>query len=902
MKKRRLLLFRFLSLFMLFSVLSVSVVQAQSKRITQEEMDIISKKIQMHGERPNLDQQVPVSLKTKEAGVAPKVVYLNEGFESGSLPTGWLNIDSDDDGYLWGSAATADNPAHTGNYSFYSASFINYFGAINPDNWLITPRINIIAAGCKLSYWIGAQDPEWPAEHYSVLVSTTNTSLSSFTPVFTETLTSGDWKKVTIDLADYVGEQIYIAFRHFDCTDNFGIKIDDILIKDDSPYSFNVTIPNDVKVDVGTSYKYKFVINNDGTVDDSYTVNWDEGDGYFSYSLLDSDGTTPLNNGFSIVAGASKTLYYQVSLYAFVNDGVTNNKVIAINSNGDNTLSVVDTVKTTAVNSIFNESFETAVPPAGWSVDNVGPGFIKSSTQVNSGSFSAFHNDDSYDCSDWLITPAIKITSKAQVLRYSEYVNYSSFAKLHEVYVSTSSDMSGAVLINDVIGTEDTWVEKEFSLAAFEDQTIYIGFFYQGFNRSEWYIDDVKVSAPKVFWNEIYSYSFKYVNGNAQIDQDSKEIFATVPFDTGLDTLTAIFGIKSLDGVARVNGKKQVSGVTKNNFTNPVVYAVSDENGITRNYTVYVERAEPVTAFTLTNATNVQYYNDTVWVTLTANANFADQVVTFAMADPSYELYNGETLLVSGTSKVDFTNPVILTAKAGNIEKDYTIVASKEGALTAFAFYGYIENDIVNNFESYIYGDIDYASKTVSVTVPYGIPVDSIITLFGTKPYVTSVAYDGITISNGSVCDYEIEGSLILTLADAKGTEEYVVKVSHDEGSYQNEILSVTNIPNLVGSLQWDNYGRRISGEVMYDSTLVIKPKFVVSSLASIADTAVAHNFAEGPANYTVRSQNGTEAVWQLSLTEAAPSNEAKVLTFLHNDQFDGWVDKNNIFNIRPRN
>ena len=38
----------------------------------------------------------------------------------------------------------------------------------------------------------------------------------------------GNWYQYTVDLSDYAGEQIYIAIRHFNCTDMFYLNIDDI--------------------------------------------------------------------------------------------------------------------------------------------------------------------------------------------------------------------------------------------------------------------------------------------------------------------------------------------------------------------------------------------------------------------------------------------------------------------------------------------------------------------------------------------------------------------------------------------------------------------------------------------------------------------------------------------------
>ena len=38
----------------------------------------------------------------------------------------------------------------------------------------------------------------------------------------------GNWYNYSVDLSDYAGEQVYIALRHFNCTDMFYLDIDDV--------------------------------------------------------------------------------------------------------------------------------------------------------------------------------------------------------------------------------------------------------------------------------------------------------------------------------------------------------------------------------------------------------------------------------------------------------------------------------------------------------------------------------------------------------------------------------------------------------------------------------------------------------------------------------------------------
>ena len=104
--------------------------------------------------------------------------------------------------------------------------------AITPDNWLITPAINLTGIA-SLSFWVCGQDASFSAEHYGVYISTTtNTDTSAFTLLYEATIgqtrEQTAWENHTINLSAYNGETVYIAFRHFNCSDEFLLNLDDV--------------------------------------------------------------------------------------------------------------------------------------------------------------------------------------------------------------------------------------------------------------------------------------------------------------------------------------------------------------------------------------------------------------------------------------------------------------------------------------------------------------------------------------------------------------------------------------------------------------------------------------------------------------------------------------------------
>lgn len=155
------------------------------------------------------------------------------GFEEDDSLTCWRLVDADADGFGWGSPAPYFSIplAHTGDGCFGSASFINAIETLNPDNWLITPELAIPAEGATLKYYVGGIDPSYFREYYSVLVSTSGAGIENFThEIYSGYLATADWVPMSFDLSAFAGQNIYIAFRHHNVTDEYWMLLDDIQV------------------------------------------------------------------------------------------------------------------------------------------------------------------------------------------------------------------------------------------------------------------------------------------------------------------------------------------------------------------------------------------------------------------------------------------------------------------------------------------------------------------------------------------------------------------------------------------------------------------------------------------------------------------------------------------------
>ena len=168
-------------------------------------------------------------------GVKAQVPVLTEGFESTTFPTGWTTIDANNDGLCWELSSVQGDltTGHTGTGSVVSYSYNNAtYVAVTPDNWLVSPAITLSGTS-SLSYWFIVA-ASWPGDHYGVYISTTSaTDTSAFTLLYETTPTSdnGTWTQHTVDLTAYAGNTVHIAFRHFNCSDQFLIALDDITVR-----------------------------------------------------------------------------------------------------------------------------------------------------------------------------------------------------------------------------------------------------------------------------------------------------------------------------------------------------------------------------------------------------------------------------------------------------------------------------------------------------------------------------------------------------------------------------------------------------------------------------------------------------------------------------------------------
>ena len=124
------------------------------------------------------------------------------------------------------------------------------YGAVYPDNYLVSPQIQL---GGSMTFYAASRMSSYPAEKFSVMVSESgNTNASDFTHTeLTVTLSSNSWNEYTVDLSAYSGMG-YVAIRHFDCYDQHLLYVDDVtIVEGDDPVN-----PTGPTVDLLTANVY----------------------------------------------------------------------------------------------------------------------------------------------------------------------------------------------------------------------------------------------------------------------------------------------------------------------------------------------------------------------------------------------------------------------------------------------------------------------------------------------------------------------------------------------------------------------------------------------------------------------------------------------------------------------
>ncbi len=324
-------------------------------------------------------------------------------------------------------------------------------------------------------------------------------------------------------------------------------------------------------------------------------------------------------------------------------------------------------------------------------------------------------------------------------------------------------------------------------------------------------------------------------------------IGVTVPFGTNVTNLVATF--TSTGASVTLSSSTQTTGVTSNDFTNPVTYTVTAANGTTKNYSVTVTVAlnpsKDISALSILGNTG-SIVGTNIGVTVPFGTDVTTLVATYSTTGASVTV--NTTIQVSGASINDFTSPVTYVVHAADgTTKSYTVtvtVASNTAKdITAYSILGNTGVIVGTN---------------IGVTVPYGTSVTSLTATFVTTGASVTVA-STTQVSGSTSNNFTSPVTYVVHAADSS-TKSYTVTV---------KVFGSTTATRVYG--QWGSFATSTANNGGVSSNSLSQP----SGLAFNTDGLyVADTLNNRVLYYTGISTSATRVYGQLgSFTTSTANN-----------------------------
>ncbi|HUX53172.1 MAG TPA: T9SS type A sorting domain-containing protein [Williamwhitmania sp.] len=196
-------------------------------------------------------------------------------------------------------------------------------------------------------------------------------------------------------------------------------------------------------------------------------------------------------------------------------------------------------------------------------------------------------------------------------------------------------------------------------------------------NAQDWTVTVVEGAVPNIY-ADITSYRMDEQTKQPTFDEANKTISVYVAKGTNRSALVPTFYL-STGAAAEIGATAQVSGVTANDFTAPVVYSVTSEDGLTTNdWTVKVKNTETeIVAFSINgqSSSSIDAVSKEISIGMPYGATVTDLVANYTLSDGATAKV-GTVDQVSGQTANDFTNPMIydVTAEDGVTAQSWTVV------------------------------------------------------------------------------------------------------------------------------------------------------------------------------------------------------------------------------------
>ncbi|MCB2196498.1 MAG: T9SS type A sorting domain-containing protein [Bacteroidetes bacterium] len=342
--------------------------------------------------------------------------------------------------------------------------------------------------------------------------------------------------------------------------------------------------------------------------------------------------------------------------------------------------------------------------------------------------------------------------------------------------------------------------------------------------------------------NDFITYSFTEQTGDAEIDANNHTISVEVEYGTVLTALVATFTISESATVA-IESTAQVSGVTVNDFSSPVTYTITAQDGTTQDWIITVTEApsdeNDILSFSFAEQTgiaNISTVDHSVEIEVEFGTDLTSLIATFTLSDGATARIDA-VHQVSGTTTNDFSSMVTYTVYAENGDtQDWTVTVTEAlnsaNDILTFSFSEQNDAAVINSTNHTVQVELVPGSSLSSLIATFTLSenatakIGAVNQVSGTtsNDFSNDVTYT-IVAEDGSEQDWIVSvnvepyhGTDILTFSFAEQTGD--ATIDQTEHTIDIEVAEGTDVTNLVATFTLsDGATAKVDGNIQTSNT-----------------------------------------------------------------------------------
>ncbi len=465
--------------------------------------------------------------------------------------------------------------------------------------------------------------------------------------------------------------------------------------------------------------------------------------------------------------------------------------------------------------------------------------------------------EDGATTQDWVVTVTVAPNGETNILSFGfgippQTQNSIINASLHtvQIRVESGTDLTNLVAMFTLSDGASAKVGSTEQISGTTSNNFSSTVTYQITAENGTTVQDWKVTVMEIITlndeTKILTFGFGTPpqTGEATINATANTIDIEVGFGTDLTNLISTFTLS--DGAAaKVGTVNQVSGTAANDFSAPVTYSVTAEDGTTvANWVVTVTVAPnseteiidfafatpPQLSDAIINSTEKTIDIEVEYGTVLTNL-----ISTFILSEGATAKV-GTKAQISGISEMDFSNPVtyLITAEDGTTVQDWLVTVTVAPN---------IETDIID----FAFGTppqtgdatIDATAKTIEIEVKTGTDLTNLVSMFTLSDGATTKVGTVEQISGTTANDFTKPVNYTVTAEDGTTNQEWIVTVTLATGINQIALHSLKIYPNPFydrTTIEFDNFENSEYKLIMFNmaGTKVLEIKDITSDKMEI--------------------------------------------------------------------